>query len=446
MFYCFLKGSGVMYRKNFITLLYIYFSILLFVLLQFGSFASTSTHPKVFVNSKLLVSDPQPIIVNGRIMIPLRALLNSLGVSDNFINWNQHSKEASFIHNDISIKLVVDNLNVTVSDKKTLIDVPPIIYKDRVLIPARFVSETLGYIVEWEDTTKTAYISSSVVKNMNSEALLKDSSTELLKTLKSNKMNVEYEIRHQWLNEDYVLNKVVDRWKNESVEKTIPINTSIKGTLFEDSNDKISTADQQFEYTTINITNSSLGSITKTSNTIKSVTLNNILYLNEANSNGIYEGWILGTNDKYKLLSPSSISYQHKLTLYNIGMTILKDENISKKMIISEDTGSEIKYKGKYLKGLEAFINPFLIEDASSGIFDSLGKQAKDYSLERLINNCESTLTIDKNSLTIKNISFKVQTEIDNTIRTTYLNFSYSFNDNIIVDIPSELKHNISTT
>ena len=76
------------------------------------------------------------------------------------VNWDASSKTAS-IGNNGEIKLSVGSASAVVNGKSVALDAPAIIQGGRTLVPLRFVSENLGAEVAWDAATKTATITYS---------------------------------------------------------------------------------------------------------------------------------------------------------------------------------------------------------------------------------------------------------------------------------------------
>lgn len=55
--------------------------------------------------------------------------------------------------------LQIGNSDVTLNNTGIKLDAPPIISQDRTLVPLRFIGESLGAGVSWEEVTKTVGIS-----------------------------------------------------------------------------------------------------------------------------------------------------------------------------------------------------------------------------------------------------------------------------------------------
>lgn len=104
--------------------------------------------------------DVAPYIVNGSTMIPLRGLLEEMGAT---IEWNGEDETIRVDNGANIIKLQIWNYLVYVygtqyGDLRYTLLNPPIIKDSRTFIPVRFVSEQLGYNVDWDAATQTITI------------------------------------------------------------------------------------------------------------------------------------------------------------------------------------------------------------------------------------------------------------------------------------------------
>lgn len=110
----------------------------------------------VSVNDKMLDFDVEPIIENGRTLVPFRTLFESLGAE---VNWDQENKIASCKKDDKEIKIFIGQNKAEVNGKAIELDSLPKIKDGRTLVPLRFVSENLGYEVEFEKAGDAKFIS-----------------------------------------------------------------------------------------------------------------------------------------------------------------------------------------------------------------------------------------------------------------------------------------------
>ena len=52
----------------------------------------------------------------------------------------------------------IDDTNATVNGEAATMDVPARLINDQTFVPLRFLSENLGYDVQWDESTNTAII------------------------------------------------------------------------------------------------------------------------------------------------------------------------------------------------------------------------------------------------------------------------------------------------
>lgn len=117
---------------------------------------------KVKLNGKTLEFDTEPIIENDRTMVPMRTIFEQLGAQ---VTWHEEIKTVTGYRryqdiSDVFIKLKIgDNVAYRNGNSFTL-DSPPIIRNDRTLVPVRFIAESFGVDVKWDDKNRTVLLSS----------------------------------------------------------------------------------------------------------------------------------------------------------------------------------------------------------------------------------------------------------------------------------------------
>jgi photosystem II stability/assembly factor-like uncharacterized protein len=121
--------------------------------LQIGSAAFT-------VNDTMKYLDSPPVIKNGRTLIPIRAVIESLNGS---VSWDQNSKKVTVSLGNTIIELWIGKSIAKVNGVSKPIDstnskVVPEIINGRTMLPLRFVTENLGATVDWNGTTQTITI------------------------------------------------------------------------------------------------------------------------------------------------------------------------------------------------------------------------------------------------------------------------------------------------
>ncbi len=128
--------------------------ILTTILSLFGTVA-LADDIKLFVNGDLVSCDVPPVIQNDRTMVPARAFFESL---DAVVTWNAAKKQVTARTDDTKIILVIGSNVAYVNSVVKVLDTVPTIINDRTMVPARFVSESLGFDVKWVEKSRSVYI------------------------------------------------------------------------------------------------------------------------------------------------------------------------------------------------------------------------------------------------------------------------------------------------
>jgi len=105
--------------------------------------------------NKIDAQGSKPIIQNGRTLLPIRTLFESIG---GIVEWNTKEKKITIILNGHSINLWISKAEAIVDGSKKTLDVAPFIINGRTYLPLRFISENLGASVNWDPTTRTITI------------------------------------------------------------------------------------------------------------------------------------------------------------------------------------------------------------------------------------------------------------------------------------------------
>lgn len=108
-----------------------------------------------YIYGNYKANDVEPVIRNGRTMIPIRTVAEALGAT---VSWNADKKEVSIKKGSTSVKVVIGASRAKVNGKELAIDSPAFIENGRTYLPVRFVSEALGASVEWDAKTQAVMI------------------------------------------------------------------------------------------------------------------------------------------------------------------------------------------------------------------------------------------------------------------------------------------------
>lgn len=112
------------------------------------------------VNKAPCTLDSPPIIKNGRTLLPIRAVIESLG---GVVAWDGTGAKTTVTLGTTTLELWIGKPQALVNHNAIAVDagnakVVPEIVDGRTMLPLRFVAENLGFDVQWEPVTKTITI------------------------------------------------------------------------------------------------------------------------------------------------------------------------------------------------------------------------------------------------------------------------------------------------
>ena len=100
-------------------------------------------------------ADQAPEIVEGRTLVPLRAIFEALGAS---VEWDQATKTVTSSMDDVTIKLTIGDNTLYRNGEGVTLDVAAQILNGRTMVPARAIAEAYGVGVEWDAATRTVVL------------------------------------------------------------------------------------------------------------------------------------------------------------------------------------------------------------------------------------------------------------------------------------------------
>lgn len=119
--------------------------------------AQAATPISIYIDGSRLTTDQAPVVISGRVMLPLRAIFEAL---DATVNYNQTLQTVTARKDSTTIVLKLKSRSATINNEAVLLDVPAQSIKGRTMVPVRFVSEALGQQVGWNNSTKIVTINS----------------------------------------------------------------------------------------------------------------------------------------------------------------------------------------------------------------------------------------------------------------------------------------------
>lgn len=110
---------------------------------------------KVIVNGNTLRLDVAPALENSRILLPMRAISEAMGATVNYI---PETKQVDIYRGSDKMHIYLNRTDALVNGSVVTMDVAAKAVKGRTLLPLRFVGESLGATVDWNNITKTVNI------------------------------------------------------------------------------------------------------------------------------------------------------------------------------------------------------------------------------------------------------------------------------------------------
>ena len=104
-------------------------------------------------------NDVAPIIRNDRTMLPARFVAENLGAT---VEWIGEEQKVLITKDDLKIEIYIGSEKAYVNGEEVILDSPAFIENDRTYTPVRFIAETLGVTVDWDEATQQVIITKEV--------------------------------------------------------------------------------------------------------------------------------------------------------------------------------------------------------------------------------------------------------------------------------------------
>jgi hypothetical protein len=110
---------------------------------------------QVLVDRQPVAFDQAPVMQQGRVLVPLRGVFESLGAEVNYMA-PTHTIQA--VRGTTRVELPLGGRTAIIDGRQAVLDVPAMTVGGRTMVPLRFVSEALGATVDWQAATQTVAI------------------------------------------------------------------------------------------------------------------------------------------------------------------------------------------------------------------------------------------------------------------------------------------------
>jgi hypothetical protein len=118
-----------------------------------GMLAQPALATSVTIDNAPLQLDPEPIMQNGRVFVPLRGIFQALGASVVYENGKINATRR-----ETTVALSIGSNSATISGNQATLDTPPFIVGASTYVPLRFVAQALGDYVSYDNSSSTVHI------------------------------------------------------------------------------------------------------------------------------------------------------------------------------------------------------------------------------------------------------------------------------------------------
>jgi N-acetylmuramoyl-L-alanine amidase len=128
--------------------------------------AEKSPQPPIqlILDGSLLVPDVPPKLIQGRTLVPVRVIAEGLGAE---VGWDQAERRVDIVTESAVVSMNIGSQKAVVNGEEVVLDVPPIIDRGRTLVPLRFIGESLGATVGWEQETYSVVVNETYSMHAN---------------------------------------------------------------------------------------------------------------------------------------------------------------------------------------------------------------------------------------------------------------------------------------
>lgn len=118
------------------------------------SFASGEI--KIEIDGERIYPDSNPMIVEERTLVPIRAVAEKMGYT---VSWDGDTQTVTMTDGYTNLDFQIENYTALKNGYKEIpLDVPPVIFDDRTYLPLRAVAEAMNADVNWDGDTRTVQI------------------------------------------------------------------------------------------------------------------------------------------------------------------------------------------------------------------------------------------------------------------------------------------------
>lgn len=132
---------------------------------------ASNINTRVTFMGNALRFDVQPRVINGRTFVQYRPIAEA---SEATVNWEPANNRVTVMAGNSSVIMTIGSRVATVNGRRTNIEAAPILAEGHVMVPLRFVAETLGYETTWRNGVVNMHRRTFVLREREGNRLLFD--------------------------------------------------------------------------------------------------------------------------------------------------------------------------------------------------------------------------------------------------------------------------------
>ena len=118
--------------------------------------AQTGAAPDIYIDGKKLVLPVDPVIAGGTTFVPMRAVFESQKAE---VRWSNATQTVNAVKDDILLTYRIGEKTAKLNGKTIPLPQPGSLINGAVMLPLRFVGESLGNVVQWHPALNDISIS-----------------------------------------------------------------------------------------------------------------------------------------------------------------------------------------------------------------------------------------------------------------------------------------------
>jgi N-acetylmuramoyl-L-alanine amidase len=146
--------------KKWLSLLFVVTAMLFLSAGMVHAAKAVAPTPSLILDGKVLKSTVPPVLMEASVMIPVRIVTENLGYK---VNYDNKMKQVTISNGIKQLVMTLDKPTAYLDNQPLKMVMPPTLHSSMTLIPLRFLGDSLGIQVFWDNTSKSAFLYSPVV-------------------------------------------------------------------------------------------------------------------------------------------------------------------------------------------------------------------------------------------------------------------------------------------